>query len=196
MDSKAQAWKKGLDLLRKETGNDKPIKQHIVTHHHDDHMMGLSDVLKQGTDLVIHPADISSVQKHLSKPLADDRFIQITRNSELADGKVVLFDVPNSHANHNLVIYLPEQKLLFSEDVFGSSFRKAFHSPASWPDLDTYFRLEVLTNKLKKLGLKVDQYVSSHHARILNQAEIDKAQKVSRPSKEVLLKRLFSNHID
>jgi glyoxylase-like metal-dependent hydrolase (beta-lactamase superfamily II) len=192
MDLKSHAWKKGLDMLRQQTGNNKPIKQHVVTHHHDDHMMGLDDIVKQGTDLIIHPADIALVQNHLSKPLADDRFVPITKQSKLADGKVILIDIPNSHANHNLVIYLPEHKILFTEDMFGSSFKKAFHSPANWPNGDTYFRLNLLTNKLKQLGLEVDQYLSSHHARVLNQAEIDRAMKVSVPSKETLLNRLFA----
>ena len=196
VDNKSQAWQKGLALLRQKTGSDKPVGQHIVTHHHNDHMMGLSDVLKQGANLVIHPADIASVlsflREHLPKPLPDDRFVAVTEGDNLANGKVMLIDVPNSHANHNLVIYLPEHKLLFTEDMFGSSFQTAFHSPSSWPDLDTYHRLDVLMKKISQLELEVDQYVSSHHARILNQAEIDKALTISRPSKETLLKRLFT----
>ena len=48
----------------------------------------------------------------------------------------------------------------------------------------------------KQLGLQVDQYVSSHHARILSQAEIDSALAITRPSKETVLKRLFSGHSD
>lgn len=200
MDNESQTWKKGLELLKQKTGSDKPVGRHIVTHHHTDHMMGLTDILQQGANLVIHPADISSVvtylKKHLPKPVSDDRFIPITENNNLADGKVMLIDVPNSHANHNLVLYLPEHKILFTEDMFGSSFQNAFHSPSGWPSGDTYHRLEVLLNKINKMGLEVEQYVSSHHARILSQAEIDKALLVSRPSREILLKRLFSYHTE
>lgn len=198
MDSKSPLWKKGLELLRQKTGNDKPVGQHIVTHHHNDHMMGLMDILKQGANLVIHPADVSSVvsflQKHQPKPLSDDRLVPMAGSSSLANGKIMLIDVPNSHANHNLVIYLPEHKILFTEDMFGSSFQTAFHSPTNWPDLDTYYRLDVLTNKVNQLALEVEQYVSSHHARVLKQAEIDKALTLARPSKEILLKRLFSKN--
>lgn len=200
MDSKSNTWQKGLDLLRQKTGSDKPVAQHIVTHHHNDHMMGLSNVLKQGANLVIHPADIPSVisfvREHLPKPLSNDRFVPVAENSHLANGQVMLIDVPNSHANHNLVIYLPKHKILFTEDMFGSSFKTAFHSPSSWPSLDTYHRLDVLINKVEQLELEVEQYVSSHHARILSQSEIDEALMLSRPSKDTLLKRLFLNHID
>jgi glyoxylase-like metal-dependent hydrolase (beta-lactamase superfamily II) len=190
-ENNSPAWQQGLELLRKTTGNDKPIAQHLVSHHHNDHMSGLNDVLKQGAKLLIHPTDISAVQNHLPKPLADNQFVQIKETSYLADGKVMLFDVPNSHAKHNLVIYLPEDKLLFTEDMFGSSYQTAFNSPNGWPSVDTHHRLDGLTNKIKRLGLEVDQYVSSHHARILNQAEIDKAMTLGRYSKEDLLNRLF-----
>jgi glyoxylase-like metal-dependent hydrolase (beta-lactamase superfamily II) len=196
VDSNTHAWEKGLALLRKTTGNDKPIAQHIVTHHHTDHMMGLSDVVKQGANLVIHPTDIPAVQKHLQKPLADNRFVRIKEASYLANGKVMLFDVPNSHAKHNLVLYLPDHKLIFTEDMFGSSFQTELHSPNGWPSIDTYHRLDVLVNKINQLDLKVDQYVSSHHARVLNQAEIDKALVLSRPSKDQLIKRLFSGNTE
>jgi glyoxylase-like metal-dependent hydrolase (beta-lactamase superfamily II) len=186
-----QAWLSALTLLRKTTGNEKPVKQHIVSHHHTDHMMGLNDVVKQGANLVLHPIDIPAVKQHLQQSLTDQRFVAINKTTYLADGKVMLFDIPNSHASHNLVMYLPEHKLLFSEDMFGSSYQTQFDSPNGWPGIDIYSRLDGLTHKINQLGLEVEQYLSSHHGRILSQAEIDKALTISRPSKKELLKRLF-----
>jgi len=190
-DSDTQAWQQGLALLRQTTGDDKPVAQHIVSHHHTDHMMGLRDIVKLGTNLVIHPTNIAAVNKHLQQPLVENRFVTIEETNYLADGKVMLFDVPTSHASHNLVIYLPEYKLLFSEDMFGSGYQTTFPSPNGWPSVDTYHRLDALTNKTKQLGLEVKQYLSSHHKRILSQTEIDEALMIKRPSKEQLLKRLF-----
>jgi glyoxylase-like metal-dependent hydrolase (beta-lactamase superfamily II) len=186
-----KAWLKGLALLRRTTGSDKPVTQHIVSHHHTDHMMGLNDVVDQGADLILHPGDIFAVKEHLQQPLADQRFMPIKETTYLADGKIMLFDVTNGHASHNLVMYLPEHKLLFSEDMFGSSYQTQFDSPTAWPAVDIYSRLDGLTNKINQLGLEVEQYLSSHHGRILSQAEIDEAQRISHPSTGERLKRLF-----
>ncbi|MFT5295475.1 MAG: glyoxylase-like metal-dependent hydrolase (beta-lactamase superfamily II), partial [Colwellia sp.] len=177
------AWQQGLDLLRKTTGNNKPVTQHIVSHHHTDHMSGLRNIVKQGINLIIHPTGVPAVKDYLQYSLADSRFEPIEETSYLAGGKVMIFDVPNGHASHNLVVYLPENKLLITEDMFGSSYQTALESPVSWPNVDTYYRLEVLTDAINKLDLEVDQYLSTHHGRILHQGEIDKALKLSRPSK-------------
>ena len=191
----SKAWQQGLDLLRKTTGNNKPIAQHVVSHHHTDHMSGLRGIVKQGINLIIHPADITVVNDYLKQPLAESRFLPIDKTSYLADGKVMLFDVPNGHASHNLVVYLPEHKLLITEDMFGSSYKTALESPVSWPNVDVYYRLEVLSGAINQLNLDVEQYLSTHHGRILNQAEINKALTLSRPSRDELIQRLFFDNI-
>lgn len=194
VSTESKNWQAGLAQLYKETGVIKPVKQHIVTHHHNDHMMGLQDIVDHGANLIVHAADVPSVQAHLSNELPAARLLTVSAKQNIENGKVLLFDVPNSHANHNLVVYLPKHKILFTEDMFGSSFKSAFHSPSNWPSGDTYQRLEVLTNQVRKLKLEVNQYVSSHHARVLSQTEINQALKIERPSRSVMLKRLFSSN--
>ncbi len=191
MNAEQKSWKRALELLREKTGSTKPVAKHIVSHHHFDHMMGLEDVLNEGAKLVIHPAHIAALDQYLPAPIARERLLPISQDGELVAGKVMLIDIPHSHTNHNWVVYLPQQKLLFTEDMFGSSYVRAFHSPSSWPDIDTYQRLAVLTAKVRELGLEVEQYVSSHHARILSQAEIDTALQIKVPAREVVLQRLF-----
>jgi len=195
-EENSQAWNQSLALLRKTTGNSKPVTQHLVSHHHTDHMSGLKSIVEQGANLLIHPTDILAVNKHLQQPLAKERFIPIEKASYLAEGKVMIFDVPTSHASHNLAIYLPEYKLLLTEDIFGSSYQTQFHSPADWPHGDTYNRLDVLINKTNEMGLEVEQYLSTHHGRILNQSEIDEALTIKRPSKESLIKRIFTDRVN
>ncbi|MCF6437196.1 MBL fold metallo-hydrolase [Pseudoalteromonas sp. MMG022] len=191
MDEHSQDWQNNVALLRETTKIDKPIKQHIVTHHHTDHLMGVKDVLEHGAALVVHANDVVALQSHLKMPLTAEQLIKVSKQGTLAGGKVQLFDVPNSHANHNLVVYLPEQKILFSEDMFGSSMQVGFDSPSRWPDIDAYHRLAILMNKVDALGIKVEQFVSSHHARVLFASEIKHARSVPLVSKQTLLERVF-----
>ncbi|BBN80552.1 hypothetical protein PA25_05370 [Pseudoalteromonas sp. A25] len=191
MAEQNQDWSNNVALLRQTTGSDKPIKQHVISHHHTDHLMGVKDVLAQGAALIIHPNDIKAVQTHLNTTLEEKQLIKVSKQGQRIAGKLQLFDVPNSHANHNLVIYLPEHKLLFTEDMFGSSFKKAFNSPSNWPDLDAFHRLKLLSDKINQLGLDVEQFVSSHHYRVLNKAELEQAKAITLHAKEVLLDRVF-----
>ena len=194
MSDRSDDWKKALNLLNATTGNRKPVKYHLVSHHHTDHMSELNDVLEHGAQILVHPTDIESVRQFLAKrEIKDDQFKVIDKNTTLADAKVFIFDAPNSQASHNLSIYLPEHQIVFAEDIFGSSFQNQHHSPRSWPHMDTYQRLSGFVNRLKALNLEVKQYVSSHHQRVLNQKEINEALKTKLPEEQVIMKRLFSD---
>lgn len=194
MDESNLAWLKRLELLQQTTGNRKPVGQHIVTHHHTDHMAGLKDILASGSKLLVNTTDINAVKKHLQGQVTQQQIVPVTVSDTkpLAGGKLVLFDLPTSHASHNLMVYLPQQKLLFTEDIFGSSYQTEFEPVNSWPILDTYQRLRALDNKVKQLGLEVEQYVSSHHARVLTQEEVNQALTLGCPDSSELKQRLFS----
>ncbi|MDK1313947.1 hypothetical protein [Pseudoalteromonas ardens] len=188
MSEQAGAWAKALSKLRDSTSLDKPVKYHIVTHHHTDHLRGLADTQAENTTLLVHPADQAAVEAELGPRV---NIAPIPASYTLAAGKIRLLDVPNSHAAHNLIVYLPDSQILMTEDMFGSSFEQALHSPARWPDLDIYHRLDTLVDTLNKQGIEVSQYVSSHHGRVLTQADIDRAMVIPRTERAVLLQRLF-----
>ena len=192
MTDRSDDWKKALELLYETTGSKKPVKFHLVSHHHTDHMSELHDVLDHGAKIVVHPTDIASVKRFLNdKEVKDEQFFTVDKNTYLADGKILIFDAPSSQASHNLSLYLPEHKIVFSEDFFGSSFLNSHHSPTSWPHMDTYQRLEKFTKKLQELNITANQYVSSHHGRVLSHEDIVQASMTKLPSTDVLLKRLF-----
>lgn len=192
MSDRSDDWKKALELLHQTTGNNKPVKLHLVSHHHTDHMSELHDVIEHGAKIVAHPLDVPNIKQFLGdKTLADSHFHVIEKDTSLANGKIMLFDTPNSQASHNLVLYLPESKIVFAEDVFGSSFQSKLHSPRSWPHMDTYQRLAGLAYHLKKRGITVEYYVSSHHGRVLQSSDIAQALETKLPSYETIYKRLF-----
>ena len=190
-EDNSDAWQQALKLLQQTTKTKKNVKQHIVSHHHTDHMSSLHDVIKHGANLVLQATDIDSVNNHLDKALPDDKYTTVVDKQFIAESKIQLIDVPTSHASHNLVMYLPEQKLIFSEDIFGSSYQGGFDTLNRWPNLDTYQRLAALTDKIQAMGLEVNHYVSSHHARVLSQADIDKAMTLTCPTSNELRERLL-----
>ncbi|WP_417690258.1 DUF885 family protein [Pseudidiomarina sp.] len=176
VDAESREWQKAYELLVQSTGKELPVKQHIVTHHHHDHLHGVPDIIAQGATLIAPAKTVDAIYDYLANasasaptilPVADHRLIGTRR--------VLLLDVPTSHASHNLAVYLPDAKLLFTEDVFGSSLQQGFHSPSRWPENDTYVRLERLLQKVQAMRFEVEQYVSSHHMRVLSPAEIQQA---------------------
>lgn len=185
-------WQQRLALLQQTTGSNKPVEGFIVTHHHEDHLMGLNEVVKQGAALYALPEHEKAVRASISEPLADAQLKLISHASKLGDGKIRLLDVPSSHAAHNLVVYLPEHQILFAEDMFGSSFAKGFDSPNSWPMRDVYSRASKLNQAIQQVGFNVQTYVSSHHGRIFSQQDFNDMLRLRCPSNNELQNRLFS----
>ncbi|KZN30434.1 hypothetical protein N480_05635 [Pseudoalteromonas luteoviolacea S2607] len=192
MPNDAFTWQQRLAHLHQYTGNKKPVSQFIVTHHHDDHLMGLHDVIEHGAQLLLLSEHVEAVQSSQRLPVTPKKMTIVEDATELANGKVQVFDVPSSHADHNLVIYLPEQKVLFAEDMYGSSLEAGFHSPNSWPSRDVYYRSETLEKKINSLGLDVQKYVSSHHGRVLSNDEFNQALGYVCPNNKELVGRLYS----
>ncbi|MBQ4835799.1 hypothetical protein [Pseudoalteromonas luteoviolacea] len=186
-------WQKRLEKLHQFTAEQKPVSHFIVTHHHDDHLMGLSEVVEHGAQLLMLPQHVNAVKASLSIPIDSSRLTLVRDALKVANDKVQVFDVPSSHADHNLVVYLPEQKILFAEDMFGSSLARGFHSPNSWPSRDVYYRTETLNKKLQSVRVDVAQYVSSHHGRVLSKNEFNQALSLTCPSDDVLKQRLFGS---
>lgn len=186
-------WKHRLAKLHQFTGNKKPVSQFIVTHHHDDHLMGVSEVIEHGAQIRLLAEHQQAVETSLGVSLSPEQVALLSHGLKFANDQVQVFDVPSSHADHNVVVYLPEQQILFAEDMFGSSLKTGFHSPNSWPSRDVYYRAEVLNKHLKKAGVSVQYYVSSHHGRVFSNAEFMRFLRLSCPDNDSLLARLYAN---
>lgn len=191
MPNDSFTWQQRLDLLHQTTGQNKPVERFIVTHHHDDHLMGLNEVIKHGAKLLVLPEHLDAVKASVGAPITESQLSVIADMSAFAKEGIGIIDVPSSHAAHNLVVYLPEHKLLFAEDMFGSSFAKGYHSPNSWPMRDVYYRTRKLNEVIQQAGLEIQTYASSHHGRVFSQKDLNSMLTLRCPSNEVLHKRLF-----
>lgn len=88
-----------------------PVKMCIVTHAHDDRMGGISVLQKQNIAVYssAQTAQLAAAQD-LGKP---DSLLQLDREFHVGAQKLVAFYPGAGHTADNLVVYLPQQKVLF-----------------------------------------------------------------------------------
>ena len=153
----------------KETLPDKPIKYLVITHHHLDHGCGIRAYIAEGTTIVTTPGNQAFVERVAAAPftLKADLLANSPRqpNIELITNKkyvfrdeqhvVELYDIgPYWHANEELIVYLPQEKLLYEGDLFTSGFGDDV--PVAQENV------VLLAAKIQELGLDVETIVGVH----------------------------------
>lgn len=162
--------KQSLETLRqiRETIGEKPIRYLVTTHHHEDHNGGIRTYAAQGTTIITHVKSEPHIREHLAYPftLEPDRFAQsqqepkielITDRKTISDGTRTLevVSVPTPHADTNLLIYLPRERLVFQSDMF-TMRQGQTATPAVAP------RAKALYDAVTQAGWRVDQIVPGH----------------------------------
>jgi glyoxylase-like metal-dependent hydrolase (beta-lactamase superfamily II) len=107
----------------------KPVRTLVQSHHHGDHMGGIRTYIAEGATIVAPQGTRPLIEKVASthSALAPDSLAKAPRPARVeevrgerifkdAANEVRIFDVPNGHATHMLVVYLPEQRLLYQAD--------------------------------------------------------------------------------
>jgi len=148
----------------KEKIPNKPIRYLAVTHFHSDHAGGARAFLAEGASLLTTPGNKDYFEKLAAAKytVMPDRFSgqprpvvieTFDRKRVITDGErtVELFNFGKSpHAEENVVVYLPQEKILFQGDLFYFSGLTPF--PAKDPSRDKvmkFFGDWLLKNKLQ-----------------------------------------------
>ncbi len=162
--------KQSLETLRqiRETIGEKPIRYLVTTHHHEDHNGGIRTYAAQGTTIITHVKSEPAIREHLAYPftLAPDRFSQSQQEPKIeliTDGKTIsdgtrnleVVYVPTPHADSNLLIYLPRERLVFQSDMF-SILRGETGTPRAPA------QAKALYDAVTQAGWRVDQIVPGH----------------------------------
>lgn len=147
----------------------KPIKYQIVSHHHDDHMEGLSEAYKLGAKFVVANVHKSSVQSVIEQQLNDEHFVSIESFNRQHPKNMRVVDIANIHSSHDLLTYVIDSKILFSADIYFSRNKEMppFGSAG----------LQKFNASLEKNDLNVEKFISSHSPKILSKSDFDFSMK-------------------
>jgi glyoxylase-like metal-dependent hydrolase (beta-lactamase superfamily II) len=156
-----------FEAVKKKAGVDKPLKYQVVTHHHSDHLEGLNDVTKLGTSFITVSEHIASIQASLEENISEDRFILVNNKAKYSNGMVEVFNMPSTHSDQNLLIYIPKAKLMFTADHFSTDLKMGL------PNADK--GTVILRNEITRLNLGVERFLGAHGPRVLTISDLHKA---------------------
>ena len=157
-----------IDSLREVVG-DKPIRYGMMTHHHFDHVLGVSTYEEEGATLISATAHERIVRRNaengetLDLKLVDDRMVL-----EAGGRRVEVIDIgPTAHTEHLLVAWLPEESILFEADHFAM--------PRVGPAPPAVTSTKTFAAALEKAGLDVETFVSAHSSKPGTKADLQQA---------------------
>lgn len=148
-----------IAALREKIGA-KPIKYGVMTHHHNDHVLGVPAYEAEG-------AAILGLEQHAAviRGAATDGEtlkLEFVKDKYVLEGgghTLELHDIgPTPHAEHILLAYLPKEGVLFEADHFVN--------PANGRMPPAQPVTEHLAKAIDKLGLEVEVILSSHSPRV------------------------------
>ena len=152
----------------REVVGDKEIRYGMMSHHHFDHVLGVTAYEAEGATLVAAKA-----HERVMRNAADDgeslKFKAVDGKMKLkGQRRVEIVDIgPTAHSEHLLVAYLPEERILFEADHFSL--------PQSGPVPPAVDSTRSFARALQRLELDVVKIVSAHSSRVATMDDLDAA---------------------
>ena len=157
-----------IESLR-EVVDDKPIRYGMMTHHHFDHVMGVSAYEAEGAT-VIAPAAHEAIVRRAAADGDALKFKKVDSRMTLkgTDRKVEIIDIgPTAHTEHLLVAWLPEEGILFEADHFGL--------PRTGPIPPAVESTRDFAAALRRLELDVQKILSAHSPKVASMDDLRRA---------------------
>lgn len=151
---------------------EKPIRYGVMTHHHNDHVVGVGPYETEG-------AIVLTVKQHeevIRAAAADGQElkVELVKDSHwIKNGKrkLQLVDVgPTPHSEHLVVAWLPEEGILFEADHFPNPITGRM--PPAQPVT------RHLAKEIKKRNMKVKHIVGAHSPRVASWEDMEAALKL------------------
>jgi glyoxylase-like metal-dependent hydrolase (beta-lactamase superfamily II) len=149
----------------------KPIRYGVISHHHFDHTSGLPAAVAEGITIVTHQVNVPFFERALSAPrtLAPDSMSKSGKKLKIegiTGDKRVFQDATRTvevhlvkglpHADGNLIVYLPKERILAYADMF--NLPTAAQPVPSPPVVGTM----VFLDNIERLKLDPERIMSVH----------------------------------
>jgi len=131
-----------------------PMRYIILTHHHIDHTGGFRSFVEAGATLVAHGDAVPFFEEALKLAGHPNTRAVSVDDSAALEGigrRIEVFDVPNSHSDAAVTVYVPDTKLLFNADLFSPGRDRQF---PMW--------MNGLLNSVRYHGIEVERHVGGH----------------------------------
>jgi glyoxylase-like metal-dependent hydrolase (beta-lactamase superfamily II) len=160
----------------KEVAPGKPVRYLVQSHHHDDHMGGIRGYIAEGATIITTAnntgiiRDIANLRYNASpdklarepKPVKFETVQNKKHVIKDRNHEIVIYDVgPNAHANEMLIVYFPNEKLIYEADLINKG-----EYPLTGIAQD-------FIKKIKALGLKVEK-IASLHGQVVEKEDVEK----------------------
>jgi glyoxylase-like metal-dependent hydrolase (beta-lactamase superfamily II) len=157
----------------REVVKDKPIKFGVMTHHHNDHVLGVPAY--QAEDATVLTVKQHEAVVRAAATDADSLKLQIVKDKYVfddGDRKLEIIDIgPTPHVEHLLVAWLPEEGILFEADHFPN--------PTNGRMQPAQPVTKRLAEAIDKLGLDVKSIVGAHSPRVASINDLRQALEMS-----------------
>jgi glyoxylase-like metal-dependent hydrolase (beta-lactamase superfamily II) len=157
----------------REAVSEKPIRYGVMTHHHNDHVLGVPAY--QDEDAIVLAVEEHEAVVRAAAKDADSLKVQLVKDRYVFDDgsrKLEIIDIgPTPHVKHLLVAWLPEEGILFEADHFPN--------PTNGRMQPAQPVTQRLAEAIDELGLEVKTIVGAHSPRIASIEDLRQALALS-----------------
>lgn len=148
---------------------DKPIRYGMMTHHHFDHVLGVTAYEEEGATVIAARAHERIVRRAASNSeMLEVEIVDGKTSLETAKRRIDIIDIgPTAHTEHLLVAYLPDEGILFEADHFAM--------PRVGPVPPAVSSTKSFAKALAKQDIEVKKILSAHSPRVGTMGDLQQA---------------------